>query len=797
MKLEAALFELDAPEPVNAAGTVSVIEAADREREVRAVLRHVKQLVEHGAPAETIAVLFRSGVPYRKLLQEVAAEYRLPIVVEDGMPLAEAPPIVALMSLLRLHEQDYPRRQLVEALQNPYVTASDASIVHELDSVARHAGITSGLAAWRVALTRLAALTEADVANNEAAVPLWGDAAAAVQTAFEQLVAWLAPLDTAPVAAHLAWVHEHLGALMIGGEDNPFFERDVAAVERFKEVLVALERTAALLRMPPMSFDLFWLSLEGAVAAARFRLKQQHGVVVTSVLAARGRTWDHVCLLGLSEGEFPRPLPEPAIYSRAERRAMHERGMSLNAPDPADERTIFYEAVTRACSTLLLSRTRLDESGTPLPRSPYLKALLHRVSGVETHSVAAGSVPTWDAAAAPHERALALAEMLSQKADDGRRTTGDGLSSSIKHQASGTQSPTTRTLPSIVNRLSTIVNEYPAWPHIVRARQIEAWREGLDDYGPYEGMIDDTDVTALVAAQFGPEHRWSATQFNDYIICPFRFAAAHVLQLQQRADPEDTLASTQRGLLLHAIMARAGERWRHAELPLKEEHIVDVLHELDAAARKVFDEAPERFGFAPGAFWDWERNEMHRRVRAACARLLQAGDDWNEFTLVRVEQGFGGAHGLPPLQVQTARGPVLVRGRIDRMDQRPDGALAVIDYKSSSTPRSARETIDGNDLQLPIYIMAAEQVLPIDTGQHVERAAFVHLGSGKRGGELREDQLRAALDTARTRIAETVASIHSADFRVRPRETCPDYCEFVVICRRNLAKRAASATKAP
>ena len=83
----------------------------------------------------------------------------------------------------------------------------------------------------------------------------------------------------------------------------------------------------------------------------------------------------------------------------------------------------------------------------------------------------------------------------------------------------------------------------------------------------------------------------------------------------------------------------------------------------------------------------------------------------------------------------------------------------------------------------------------IAAGQQVERAAFHQIGSGKRSGELKGEQLRQALQVARARIAETIVAVRAADFRVRPRDKCPDFCEFEAICRRNLEKRQQHENK--
>ncbi|MFL5805895.1 MAG: hypothetical protein ACJ8CR_29675, partial [Roseiflexaceae bacterium] len=120
--LEAHLFDLDEqPRHVPAAGAVTLIEAADREREVRAVLRRIRRLIEAGTPAPEIAILYRDGAPYTALLREVAAEYSLTLDVREGLPLDQALPLAALLGLLRLPLDDYPRRALIETLRSPYL----------------------------------------------------------------------------------------------------------------------------------------------------------------------------------------------------------------------------------------------------------------------------------------------------------------------------------------------------------------------------------------------------------------------------------------------------------------------------------------------------------------------------------------------------------------------------------------------------------------------------------------------------------------------------------------------------
>ncbi|HET9221885.1 MAG TPA: PD-(D/E)XK nuclease family protein, partial [Roseiflexaceae bacterium] len=835
--LEAHVFDLDeSPSRVPAEGAVTLIEAADREREVRAVLRHVKRLIDGGVLPGQIAVLFRDGSAYSALLREVAQEYGLPLDMAEGLPLDQAPPVTTLLGILRLPSDDYPRRALIETLRSPYLdarpTTNDqrptiddqsgtenqeaqgdreatidgfdslfsslqspvSSLGSRLDAVARHKGIVGGLARWRAALEALSALPSLPLSpawergpGGEGAPPsVTPTEAAGLLDGLDRFCAWIAPPERATAVEYAAWIEGLVAALQ--PDAGAFAERDRQAIARFRKLLYELARTAMLLDMPPLPFQEFLNDLADAVASARDRLRVAGGVAAMPALAARGLSFEHVAILGLSEGEFPRPLAEPAIYRRAERRALRkERGLPLPTPDPADERTIFYEAVARARRGLILARTRLDESGNPLPRSPYLASLLELLDGVEVVNIPAGGVPSWDEAASSQERALALAELLSNEATNDQRPTTNG-EEGLDGGLSVIAPISAHSISHFHSLIETLRAEYSAWDHVVRARAVEAGREGLGAYGPFEGAIDDAALVAELARHFGPEHRWSVTEFNDYITCPFRFAAAHVLGLEQRREAEDALDRGQRGQLYHEILARAGERWRAERLALTPANEGAALAALNLAAQQVLDAAPERMGFAPSPIWPWERDELLRRLRAALRGFIRGDQgDWEAFEPAAVEQTFGGRRGAPPLRVETPDGPALVQGRIDRVDQRADGALAVVDYKSSSAGRPARDALEGRDLQLAVYVLAVEQVLA--AGQQVEQAAFFQIGSGRRGAELKGQQLRDALRVAHERIAETIAAVRAADFRVRPRDKCPDYCEFEAICRRNLEKR--------
>src|SRR5262249_22819482 len=124
-------------------------------------------------------------------------------------------------------------------------------------------------------------------------------------------------------------------------------------------------------------------------------------------------------------------------------------------------------------------------------------------------------------------------------------------------------------------------------------------------------------------------------------------------------------------------------------------------------------------------------------VRAVIAWSL-ADDTWD---FVHAEQAFGdGDDAWPPLRLDVSGAPLLVRGKIDRIDVEhdggPSGAARAIDYKSSkrAADNAAREQEDGAAFQVPLYALVAARALA--------RARADGLYLPTTGRELRGERMR-------------------------------------------------------
>jgi hypothetical protein len=175
-----------------------------------------------------------------------------------------------------------------------------------------------------------------------------------------------------------------------------------------------------------------------------------------------------------------------------------------------------------------------------------------------------------------------------------------------------------------------------------------------------------------------------------------------------------------------------------------------------------------------GAFEDLLRRFLARE--AANARLGQPA---------HFEVAFGTRvpptaepHSRDPLEIDLGEGRVLrVAGKIDRIDVREDGSLVLRDYKSGRAP-GPREEVGmfrgGRQLQIPIYVMAAQKLLP---GRTVSFAFLDYVDAGR---PVTFDLAQVTGDSFRTLLVHLARAIAGGRFVQEPSQC--QWCDFTAAC---------------
>jgi DNA helicase-2/ATP-dependent DNA helicase PcrA len=116
-----------------------------------------------------------------------------------------------------------------------------------------------------------------------------------------------------------------------------------------------------------------------------------------------------------------------------------------------------------------------------------------------------------------------------------------------------------------------------------------------------------------------------------------------------------------------------------------------------------------------------------------------------------------------------------IGGKIDRVDELPDGKLEIIDYKTGKVP--SEEKIDKN-LQMTIYALAAQDEGIYGRNPEEVILSFYFLDTQEK---ISLQRTRQQLEEAKKVLLSKKKEIESSDFSPKPSNLC-DFCEFRLLC---------------
>ncbi|HVO43745.1 MAG TPA: PD-(D/E)XK nuclease family protein [Aggregatilineales bacterium] len=807
------IFESD-PGKRAADDALTLIEAPDRRAETAAVLRRVKRLLLDGIPPESIMIVSRDPAAYTAHFLEKAAAYGVPLATRGGLPLPENPAVGTLMALIGLADADFPRRATLDLLRSPYLRIPDLSDeqIASLDTVSRKQIVVRGRDTWLEAV-RLSAHAgihgddEDDRVDADEAPLL---TAAKAQTLYAALAAFFDRITPPPEAAarqYVIWLEGLIGpdpahheadqeadeegiefeadpGLRLLGQirdapDDGLRARDLIAMYCLQRVIADVLAAYNLVDPhAPVTWQQFRSDLEASAKDMRPTVTTNRlgRVLLASVYEARCLAHPHLFVVGLSEGEFPRPVPEDPLYTDSERLAMQGVGIPLlTRAQAADESSLFYEMTALAGESLTLSRPYIDDKGNEWPASAYWRAVEAIVDVPVIHLKIGGR-------AALHEAAQLSEALLAQV---------ESLNIGLPDEAARVH--------------NWLLGEHAqTWINALRGRWIEANRLSRSaSHDEYTGRLTDPDLIAVAAQRLGPGRVWSASQFNEYGICPYRFFARRMLKLEELKEPEEGLDVLQFGTLVHDILERTYRQIGAENLAIRPENLERALAILDEQLADRLPGAPRRYGFRVTGLWEQEQRDLGNRLKRligadfadetpVAKTLTRLAGEETKTPAERRAYGQEIVFGDPePLRIEGEAGALKVRGKIDRVDVAGNAAI-VIDYKTGSSKYSTQDMVEGRNTQMMLYLLAAEQVLA-----DVEPAAgmFWHVNTRETSGAVTADDPQ--IEEARANLHQRVIDGREGIFVSRPGKPvviaaglkCVSHCEFIQLCRVNRASR--------
>jgi len=487
--------------------------------------------------------------------------------------------------------------------------------------------------------------------------------------------------------------------------------------------------------------------LRGLLRAARVDVREDPTarVLVCDLRAARTLDADVVLVLGLEQGGIA-TRADDAFLPETLRDAL---GEGLQAAEPGDlERHLLYVALARGRRRVVVCRRAASDDGRPLEPSPLWLDVARAAGGATPVRRRGLADVAWTVEEAPtsRERTRAVCRL---SADDPRRADRiaevDGIGRRLRRARTAYRRPTRIRDPQVLAELRAL-DRFPVTT-LERFGDCSAWWY-------VERYLNPRDIDAAYDARLAGTIAHGALQ-RFYRGVPAAFG-------KDRLEPGDADKAEQ------IIRELVDEAMRGQTLPS--------------------DTLPARI--------------VARRVARDLARFVrQDAERPSPLAPTRLEVAFGGASSAPGLKDGLRIDDFAVAGKIDRIDTDPafSAHALVQDYKSGKTAWSARQLNEEGRLQIPLYILAARELLGLEPIGGLYRA----LGPGGTArGVVDRDEARVApsglvktdlveseelwriVDVAREQAVEIVGRIRAGDVRHDPRGgSCPWYCPWDGVCR--------------
>jgi len=258
----------------------------------------------------------------------------------------------------------------------------------------------------------------------------------------------------------------------------------------------------------------------------------------------------------------------------------------------------------------------------------------------------------------------------------------------------------------------------------------------------------------------------SPSRASDFMNCPLLYRFRVVDRLPEAPSPAAT-----RGTVVHTVLERL------FDLPAPDRTLAAATALVGPAWEQALADDPDLAAlFAPDPEAAAQRAGDDGSAPADIADWIGGAEDLlaSYFALedpTRLEPAERELHVEAPL----ASGLVL-RGYVDRLDQAPDGALRVVDYKTGRAPRDGFE--QKALFQMRFYALALWRL----RGEIPRRLQLLYLGSGEtvtldpdEADLLAMERKLEALWTAIERAHDT------GDWRPSPSRLC-DWCDHQPLC---------------
>jgi hypothetical protein len=761
-----ALLEVEVP---NISGTPPfaqhIISTTDPDDETRFVARTVLAQLDQGISPDRIAVVYPHEEPYRRLLHE---RFNLTGIRWNGSSsrrLSESVIGKFILGLLSISDQKFRRDDVLDLLSSAPIRLNPESSELIPDVAwarrARAAGVVAGIHNWTTALAshsnealkrseRLRnrdpenpKVEENQTAGNEADALHQFILELADQANFEKLVpGWRSACN---------WLQQLLHRYIGPYEVIQLPEPELRSAELINGILSRLSDLENI--ETSVTRDVFRRTLELELDQTTTRVGTMgDGIFVGNINQTLGFDFDYVHVLGMAEGVFPTNQGTEGLLADQQRHLLGD-ALPMRSQDlHKDHRNFLSCLATAPYRSLSFPRGDLRRNGERHPSRWVIDSALQLGNSNLDLAFTEGSedwaefIPSFisgiqnsnfPATVNEHN----LAELLSLKQETGDLTAHNlELLSPFEKSRQLTMARESAQFTRFDGNLSGVVTPEGVRVDVISATRLEAWAK-----------------------------------------CPHSYFLRHILGVTETTHPETELRITalDRGSLVHEAADSFFQELINQDSPSLTHHNFSdsEFTRMRQIASQVAQDLEDKGLTGRPVFWPRDREAILSDLR----KLLENDTKRKHIgTIIASEFRFGEGH--PIHRILPSGKKVSFRGSADRVEQKPDGNLIVIDYKTGK-PKDFKglseqdPTQRGTKLQLPIYGLAARELFP--NPQTTTEVSYWFTSEAK--GEWKEigyEITDTVLETFDAVIESIVVGIESGVFPSRPANVA-SYGEYI------------------
>lgn len=725
----------------------------DREWEIRGIAGEIDRLLKTGISAETIAVVFRNIQIYRPFIKQLFNEYGIPWNEPISVRWDQIPSLTSLLLWLRIVKTNsQPSRSEMVYLFNLYFTEEFGLAVDRWiadDPVIARKNLT--LSEWAGWLEKQASSAEPLLASKA------------------RKLAQYAASPRENMSLSDLWSFGRVWLTEWEENEDALQEDDITPGEwKIRCVLLSKAREELLEtwnRWENWTLQLGWneqvFSIRQFAALLEELLAETETadavnefskVTVATPTQIKNSSFETIFIGGLVEGEFPKRPTRPFLMNAEMFHALSNAGFALKSPEEflLNERRTIKQILISSQKSIYLSFSQTEVDGRLLAPSPFV---------LEIQAALPGNSTLWPVISPSgrfNQSPLGLV-------DEFNLLSGP---------------PSTETFQCIQSE----------W-HRRQGRPIFSGQLG-----------DQPEIVHCLSMEFSSRYSFSPSALKEFASCPFGFYCHRVLRVQPVEVPSPLSTPAELGSLYHEILLiffnrRPEQRLIHSETDDYFQEISEIADELAGHWLNPAGEGNDPY-------------ILHRLQLAALKESLRHFilDEihWQEkidgrYLPYKFEQNFGAVDDPLQIIIGSDKEPMIrLSGKIDRIDRSSDGqSFIIFDYKTGGVPKST-EIASGLDLQLPIYLRAAEKLM---APAHGKGAGYCSLKRRERTAGLWKSSLAEETDISirgaksdlewekvlvdsETYIMEYVGSIRHGDFHLSTGD-CSVYCPYQAVCRRD------------